>query len=72
MKMFEQTVESVMENSSGKFEIAAERNSRDQRADAVRDVTPLQFQFLGPKMETKNAIMLGNIWRSPDTCQESI
>ena len=38
MKMFEQTVESELEDSSGEYETAAERNSRDRRADAVRDV----------------------------------
>ena len=49
MKMFEQTVESEMKDSSGEYETAAERNIRNRRADAVRDaicdVTPLKFQF---------------------------
>ena len=38
MKMFEQTVESELEDSSGEYETAAERNSRDRRADGIRDV----------------------------------
>ena len=49
MKMFEQTVETELEDSSGEYETAAERKSRDRRADVVRDVTPLKCQFLGPK-----------------------
>ena len=58
VKMFEQTVESELEDSLGEYETAAERNSRDRRADVVRDVicdsTPLKCQFLGPKLQTKN------------------
>ena len=38
IKMFEQTVESELEDSSGEYETAAERNSRDRRAGAVCDV----------------------------------
>ena len=38
MKMLEQTVESELEDSSGEYETAPERNSRDRRGDAVRDV----------------------------------
>ena len=38
MKMFEQTVESELEDSSGEFETAAERKSRYRRADSIRDV----------------------------------
>ena len=38
MRMFEQTVESELEDSLGEYETAADRNSRDRRADAVRDV----------------------------------
>ena len=38
MKMFEQTVESEVEDSSGEYETASERNSRYRWADAVRDV----------------------------------
>ena len=56
MKMFEETVESELEDSSGEYETAVERNS-DRRADAVRDgscdVTHVKWQFLGPRMETK-------------------
>ena len=37
MKMFEQTVESGLEDSSGEH-TEAERNSRDRPADAVGDV----------------------------------
>ena len=52
-------VESELEDSSGKYETAAETNyNRDRRADAVRDVicdvTHMKWQFLGPRMETKN------------------
>ena len=60
MKMFEQTVVSELEDSLGEHETAAERNSRDRRANVVRDiicdVIPLKCQFLnlGPRMETKN------------------
>ena len=47
--MFEQIVESELEDSSGVYETASERNSRDWRADAVRDVicdvSPLKRQF---------------------------
>ena len=46
MKMFEQTIGSELVNSSGEYETAAVRNSRDRRADVVRDVicdvTPLK------------------------------
>ena len=52
--MFEQTVESELEDSSGEHETATERYSRARRADVVRDVTPLKCKFLGPRMETKN------------------
>ena len=55
MKMFEQTVKSELDDSSGKYETATERNNRDRRADAVRDVicdvTRMKWQFLGPRME---------------------
>ena len=40
--MYEQTVESELEHSSGEYDPAAESNSRDRRADAVRDVTLLK------------------------------
>ena len=53
MKIFERTVESELEDASGEYATAAEKNS-DRRADAVRDVTPLKCQFLGARMETKN------------------
>ena len=36
--MFEQNIESELDDSSGKYKTAAERNSLDRRADAVRDV----------------------------------
>ena len=40
----------MLEDSSGGYETAAEMNSRNRRADAVRDVirdvTPLKSQFL--------------------------
>ena len=36
MKMFEQTVESELEDSSGEHETATERYSRARRADVVR------------------------------------
>ena len=39
MKMFEQIVENELEDSLGEYETAAERNSRDRRAD-VSFVTP--------------------------------
>ena len=49
MKMFEQTVESELEDSLAEYETAAERNSLDRRADVVCDVicdaTPLKCQF---------------------------
>ena len=55
---FEQTVESELKDSLGEYETAVEKNSRDRRADAVRnvicDVTPLKCQFLGLRMETKS------------------
>ena len=55
--MFEQIVECEMEDSSGEYEAAAERNSRNRRADddcdVICDVTPLNFPFLGPRMEIK-------------------
>ena len=73
MKIFEQTVESELEDSLGEYEIAAEKNSRDRRADVVCDVicdiTPMKCQLLGPRMEKKNGIMIGEIWRSPGSCQ---
>ena len=57
VKMFEQTVENEMEGSLGEYETAAERNSRDRRADADRDVicdvTSLKLRFWGPRMEKK-------------------
>ena len=57
VKMFEQNVESELENSSGEYETATERNSRERRTDDVRDVicdvTHMKWQFLGPRMETK-------------------
>ena len=57
MKIFEQTVESELEDSLGEYEIAAEKNSRDRRADVVCDVicdiTPMKCQLLGSRMETK-------------------
>ena len=60
MKMFEQTVENKLEDSSGEYETAAERTSRNRRPDAVRgiicDVTRLKCRFLGPRMATKNYI----------------
>ena len=37
-EMFVQTVENELEDSSGEYETAAETNSRDRRAGAVRDV----------------------------------
>ena len=37
MKIFEQTVESELEDSSGEYETEAERISRNRRADAVRE-----------------------------------
>ena len=55
--MFEQTVESELEDSLGEYEIAAEKNSRDRRADVVCDVicdiTPMKCQILGPRIEKK-------------------
>ena len=45
----EQTVECEMEDSSGEHETVAERDSRDRRADTVRDVicdiTHIKWQF---------------------------
>ena len=38
VKMFEQTVESELEDSLGEYETATERNSRERRTDDVRDV----------------------------------
>ena len=71
--MFEQNVESELENSSGEYETATERNSRERRTDDVRDVicdvTHMKWQFLGPRMETKKSIKLGEIWSSPGSCQ---
>ena len=37
-EMLEQNVEIELDDSSGEYETAAERNSRDRRTDAVRDV----------------------------------
>ena len=37
-KMFEQTVESELEDSLGEYGTAAESNSRDRRSDSVRGV----------------------------------
>ena len=58
MKMFEQTVESGLEDSSGEYETAAERNSRDWQDDDVRDIicnaTPMKCQFLEPQIGDKN------------------
>ena len=49
MKMFEQTVESELEDLSGEYETTAERTSRDWQTDAVRDViydvTHMKWQF---------------------------
>ena len=42
MKMFEQNVESELGDSSGEYEIAAGRNRRGRRTDAVRDVTHMK------------------------------
>lgn len=71
MKMFEQTVESQMEGSLGEYETAAERDSRNRRAaadrDVICDVTSLKFRFLGPRMETKTSFVLGGIFRSSDS-----
>ena len=38
MKMFEETIESQLEDSSGKYETAAEMNIRDRRSDSFREV----------------------------------
>ena len=42
------------------YEIAAGRNSRHRRSDAVRgvicDITPINFNFWGPRVVTKNCI----------------
>ena len=55
MKMFEQTVESELEDSSGKYDTAAETNSRNRRADAVCDVIcdVTNDNFLGPEWRQK-------------------
>ena len=55
MKMFEQAVESELGDSSGEYEAAAEGNSCDRGAGAVRDVISdvTKLEFLGPRTETK-------------------
>ena len=54
------------------YEIATGGSSRDRRSDAVRDITPLHFNFWDPEWRQRTAFVLGGIRRIPGSCHEAV